>query len=186
MTGVLAAKMAQEGLLDLDADLRELLPEFTQKKYPVSARQLLGRLGGIVHYLHMPVVTRRDYGVDFPFRDAVRAIDMFCAAPLINQPGTVYSYSTHGFALAGAVLERSSKRGYWGEVQSLVSAPLGMSSFEPDDPSAPNVACTTGYRIVGDGRIFDAGNSNVAWKLAGGGLPVHGGGPGALRGGPGR
>jgi len=170
ITGVVSAKLASEGALDLDQDVRELVPEFPKKKHVVTTRLLLGHLGGIAHYQHLPPVTRVDYGVEFPFRDPVRAIDMFSAAPLIHAPGSKYSYSTHGFALVGAVIERVSKAGYLGEVQRLVSGPLNMKSLEPDDPGAPRVARTKGYRLTADGRCFDAGDSNVAWKLAGGGF----------------
>ncbi|MFT5049058.1 MAG: serine beta-lactamase-like protein LACTB [Chlamydiales bacterium] len=170
ITGLVSAKLAVEGVLDLDQDVRERVPEFPKKKHVVTTRLLLGHLGGLPHYAHMPTVTRVDYGVEFPFRDPVRAIDMFRAAPLIHEPGTRFSYSTHGYALVGAVIERSSKRGYLGEVQRLVSGPFEMKSLENDDPSAPRDARTTGYRVTADGRFFNSGDSNVAWKLAGGGF----------------
>ncbi|MFT7485328.1 MAG: CubicO group peptidase (beta-lactamase class C family) [Candidatus Paceibacteria bacterium] len=170
VTGVVSVKMANADRLDLDQDVRKLVPEFPLKEHVVTPRLLLGHLGGIVHYQHMPSVTRIDYGTEFPFRDPVRAIDMFREAALIHEPGTKYSYSTHGFALVGAVIERASKKGYLGEVTRLVSGPLGMTSFEPDDPAAPREERTTGYRLTQDGRLFDAGDSDVSWKLAGGGF----------------
>lgn len=170
VTGIVATKLAVADELDLDADVRVLVPEFPEKKHVVSTRLLLGHLGGIAHYQHMPKVTREDYDVVFPFRDPVRAIDMFKAAPLINEPGTEYSYSTHGFALAGAVLERSSERGFKGEVKRMIAEPLGMTTFEPDDPTARRSNRTTGYRITSDGRIFESGDTDISWKLAGGGF----------------
>ncbi len=170
VTGIVAGKLALEGKLDLDADVRELVPEFPKKPFVVTTRQLLGHLGGIVHYQHMPVVTRVDYGVEFPFRDAVRAIDMFRSAPLIHAPGSTFSYSTHGFVLAGAALERSSELGFQGEVRRLVSEPLQLTTLEMDDPGAPRKQRTKGYRRTADGRVFESGDSNVAWKLAAGGF----------------
>lgn len=171
VTAVAAGKLALAGDLDLDLDVRKYVPEYPEKKHTVTTRLLLGHLGGLAHYGHFPPVVRVDYGVPFPFRDAVRAIDMFREAPLINEPGSSYSYSTHGYALAGAVLDRVDERmTYLDQVRLLVSEPLAMDSFAPDDPSAPDAARTTGYRLTQDGRVFDAGDSNVAWKLAGGGF----------------
>ncbi len=170
ITGVVAAKLSREGTLDLDLDVIELVPEFPKKRYPVTTRQLLGHLGGLVHYQHMPLVTRRADDVEFPFRDPVRAIEMFHVAPLISEPGTSFSYSTHGFVLVGAVLERSSERGYLGEVDRLVRSPLGLASLVRDDPAALLAARTSGYRRTSDGRVFNSGDTNVAWKLAGGGF----------------
>ncbi|MFT4540630.1 MAG: serine beta-lactamase-like protein LACTB [Planctomycetota bacterium] len=170
VTGLLAAKMAVRGQLDLDADVRELVPEFPEKKHVVTTRLLLGHLGGIAHYQHMPRVTRKDYGVAFPFRDAVKAIDMFREALLIHEPGSKYSYSTHGFALAGAVLQRSSDRGFQGEVQHKIAEPLGMSTFEADDPLKRRPQRTLGYRVTNDGRTLESGDTDVSWKLAGGGF----------------
>lgn len=170
ITGVVAAKMSVAGTIDLDSDVRELVPEFPEKKHVVTTRQLLGHLGGMPHYGQMPPVTRVDYGVSFPFRDPVRAIDMFKTAPLMHEPGSAYSYSTHGFALAGAALERSSKLGFKGEVERLVLKPLELSSLEPDDPSARRAARTLGYRVTNDGRTFESGDTDISWKLAGGGF----------------
>ncbi|MFT7668193.1 MAG: CubicO group peptidase (beta-lactamase class C family) [Planctomycetota bacterium] len=170
ITGVVAAKLALADQIDLDADVRLLVPEFPKKESVVSTRLLLGHLGGIVHYGHMPQVTRTDYGVDYPFRDPVRAIDMFKSSKLIHEPGSQYSYSTHGFVLAGAALERCSERGFLGEVGRLIREPLGMESFEADDPTQRNSQRTTGYRVTSDGRVFESGDTDVSWKLAGGGF----------------
>jgi len=170
VTGVAATKLALAGDLDLDADVRELVPEFPEKEHVVTTRLLLGHLAGMPHYQHMPRVTRVEGDVDFPFRDPVRAIDMFKAAPLVHAPGSAYSYSTHGYALVGAVLERCSERGFAGEVGRLVSVPLGMESFEPDDPAEPRAARTVGYRVTADGRVFESGDTDISWKLAGGGF----------------
>jgi serine beta-lactamase-like protein LACTB, mitochondrial len=170
ITGVVAAKLAETGMLDLDEDVRMLVPEFPEKEHVVSTRLLLGHLAGMPHYQHWPWVTRLEHDEEFPFRDPVRAIDMFRIAPLINQPGTEYSYSTHGYVLAGAVIERSTDQGYRAEVVRLVKEPLRMETLEPDDPTMRRADRTIGYRVAKDGRIFRSGDTDISWKLAGGGF----------------
>ena len=46
----IAAMLDEEGVLDLDADIRTYLPQFPDKGAPITLRQLLGHIAGIRHY----------------------------------------------------------------------------------------------------------------------------------------
>src|ERR1043165_6281417 len=97
MTAVVVMQLAHEKKLDLDADVRTLVPEFPEQPWPVTARQLLCHQGGIVHYSNGKVTkTERTYATPHPFEDVVLALDAFNAYPLLSDPGTKYSYTTHG------------------------------------------------------------------------------------------
>jgi len=171
VTAVVALQLYEAGELDLMADIRTYVPEFPEKKWTVTAADLLCHQGGIVHYQHGPIRTEREYDDPNPFRDSLLALDMFRESPLIHEPGSKYSYSTHGYALLGAVVERAGKQAFREQVRLRIVEPLGMTTLRPDhhqSESIPNQ--TVGYARVGNGRTIDAGDSNVAWKLAGGGF----------------
>jgi len=171
VAAVAALQLHETGALDLGRDIRKFVPEFPEKKWVVTAENLLSHQGGIVHYQHGPIRTEREYGDPNPFRDSILALDMFRESPLLHEPGSKYSYSTHGYSLLGAVVERAGKRSFREQVRLRIVERLGLKTLQPDyhqSESIPNQ--TTGYVSIKTGRTIDSGDSNVAWKLAGGGF----------------
>ena len=173
ITAIAALQLAEQGKLDLDADVRQYVPEFPDKGVTVTSRQLLGHQGGIVHYSNGKVIrTRRDYESEHPFEDVVLALDTFKESPLINEPGTKYSYTTHGFILLSAVVQRAGDAPFAEQVKDRIAKPAGMDSFQPDYQwvDIPNRA--VGYRKNRDDEIVrrpDLLAPDVSWKLGGGG-----------------
>lgn len=171
VTAVAALQLVEKGRLNLDADVRELVPEWPEKRWKVTARNLLRHQAGVVHYQHGPIVTARTYDDPDPFRDRILALDKFRESPLLFEPGTVHSYSTHAYALLGAVVERAGGERFCDQVQARIARPLGMTSFGPDFHQSEDIPDQTkGYVAVLPERTIDSGDSNVAWKLAGGGF----------------
>lgn len=169
LTAVAAYRLHLEGALDLDADVRTLVPEFPEKPWPVTPRQLLGHLGGVVHYANGPVIrTERRYLVEHPFRSTILALDTFAESPLIAEPGTRYAYTTHGYMLLGAAVERAAGRPFAEHVRVTVLDPLGMGSCVPDDQWSALPHRAVGYRRVGE-EVIRSTDTDVSWKLPGGG-----------------
>src|ERR1700738_94948 len=50
ITAVAVLQLYERGKLDLDAPVQEYCPAFPKKEWPITARELLGHLGGIRHY----------------------------------------------------------------------------------------------------------------------------------------
>lgn len=169
LTALRAMQLWEQGRLDLDADVRTYAPEFPDKGVKITMRQLLGHQGGIVHYSNGPVIrTERDYGQDHPFESVILALDTFKESPLVNQPGEKYSYSTHGFILASAVVERAGRERFADQVEREIARPLGMKTAQPDYQwvGIPNRA--SGYRKIGP-LFVPSLDRDVSWKLGGGG-----------------
>ena len=61
MTAVAVLKLAEEGRIDLDAEVQKYVPSFPKKPWPITVRQLLAHLGGISHY--------RDLAAEQHFRE---------------------------------------------------------------------------------------------------------------------
>ena len=170
VTAIAALQLVEQGKLDLDADVRTLVPEFPEKPWPISTRQLLTHQGGVVHYTNGKVVaTKATYDSERPFVDLVCALDKFKESPLICEPGTAHHYTTHGFMLAGAVVERAGKTPFWEQVRARIAAPLGMASFQPDYEWVAIADRTRGYRKL-LGVVATSADTDVSWKLAGGGF----------------
>lgn len=170
LTGIAAAQLVESGKLDLDADIRTLVPEFPDKGETITTRQLLGHLGGIVHYSNGPVVrTQREYEEAHPYESVILALDTFKESPLVARPGEEFAYSTHGFILASAVIERAGGAPFSSQVDERITRVLELDSLQPDYQwkDIPNRA--VGYRQR-NGQVVPSTNTDVSWKLGGGGF----------------
>jgi CubicO group peptidase (beta-lactamase class C family) len=173
VTAVAALQLAEAGKLNLDADVRALVPEFPDKGVTITARQLLCHQGGIVHYGNGPVVpTRREYDDPHPFRSAILALDRFNRSPLVNRPGERFAYTTHGYMLLSAVVERAGGKPFAEQVAERIARPLGLVGFRPDYHWEDIPHRAVGYVRSGDDirRRADAAAPDVSWKLGGGGF----------------
>lgn len=171
VTAVAALQLAENGLLDLDADIRQYVPEFPDKGEKITARQLLCHQGGIVHYSNGKVLeTKKTYTDPHPFADVVVALDKFKDSPLVNKPGTKYSYTTHGYILLSAVVERAGKQRFADQVHQRIAVLLGMKDFRPDYhwENIPHRA--SGYMRKDKERRPADQDHDVSWKLGGGGF----------------
>lgn len=176
LTAVVTMQLAHEGKLNLDADIRTLVPEFPEKPWPITTRQLLCHQGGIVHYTNGKVVkTERTYDSPNPFKDVVLALDTFKESPLLSEPGTTYSYSTHGYILLGAVAERAAasktnKPSFADLVKTRISTPCGMTTLRPDYQWEDIPHRAVGYRKNATEEMVRSTDTDVSWKLPGGGF----------------
>jgi serine beta-lactamase-like protein LACTB, mitochondrial len=169
LTAITALQLAEQGRLDLDADVRSYVPEFPDPGVTITSRHLLCHQGGIVHYRNGKVVgTQRRYDDPFPFRDVVVALDTFNRSPLVNVPSEKYSYTTHGFMLLSAVVQRSGEKPFHDQVSERICRPLGMTTLQPDYQWVEIPRRTRGYRRVNE-RIVESVDDDVSWKLGGGG-----------------
>ncbi|MFO0846542.1 MAG: serine hydrolase domain-containing protein [Gemmataceae bacterium] len=169
LTAVAAMQLVDGRKLDLDADVRTLVPEFPDKGVRITPRQLLCHQGGIVHYTNGRVVrTKREYPMPYPYRDVVLALDKFKESPLVARPGERYSYTTHGYVLLSAVVERAGQQPFADQVRDRIARPLGMTTLRPDYQWEDISGRAKGYRKV-RGEIVPSLDADVSWKLGGGG-----------------
>jgi CubicO group peptidase (beta-lactamase class C family) len=72
------------------------------------------------------------------------------AADFLLPPGTVFSYSNPGYALAGAALEGLQKKPYADAMREVIFAPLGMTRSTLRPPVATGASHALGHRFEGD------------------------------------
>lgn len=76
-------QLVEQGKFDLDAPIQKYVPSFPQKQWPVTARQLLGHVGGIRTYKGDEMNSTRRYA------SLTEALSVFKDDPLAYQPGTL-------------------------------------------------------------------------------------------------
>lgn len=170
LTSIAAMQLVEAGKLDLDVGVRTHVPEFPEQRWPITSRQLMQHRGGIVHYRNGKVVPMKgvDYESDHPYADTVTALDLFKNSPLIAEPGTRHAYSTHGYMLLGAVVQRAGDAPFHSQVATRIAAPLGMTTLRPDYQWEAMEHRAVGYLKLGS-KVMRSPNADVSWKLPGGG-----------------
>lgn len=136
-TAMAALQLAEQGRLNLDAPLADVLPGFRMRSRfagagPVTPRQILRHRAGL------PTDWAQGMWSDTPepFRRLVSHLqDEYLTAP----PGALYAYSNVGFSLLGAAIEHITGEPYERWMQDQLLQPMGMqaSAFEVAPPSGP-------------------------------------------------
>jgi CubicO group peptidase (beta-lactamase class C family) len=145
MTAVAVLQLAEQGKIDLDAEVQRYVPYFPKKQWPITVRQLLGHIGGISHY--------KDYETEGRIKEhktTREAIAIFENFDLIAEPGTKYSYSSYGYNLLGAVVEGASGISFGEYMTKNVWEKVGTQNTRLDDPADVIPNRVRGYRILKD------------------------------------
>ena len=164
MTAVAVLQLAERGSLDLDASITKYVQAFPEKPWPVTARQLLGHLGGVRHYRPDEAVNTR------PYASAAEALSFFKDDALVAPPGSRFVYSTYGYNLLGAAVEVVSGKDFVDYLREQVFAPAGMTATRADAVRTliPNRA--QGYVLLPSGDLQNSPLADVSYKVPGGGL----------------
>jgi len=161
----MAMILYQRGLLDLEAPVSVVLPEFVQNSQPrreVTFRMLLAHSSGLPAYdkLFLGAHTREEL------------LAAAFATPLTADPGTRAEYSDIGFIILAAALERIADESLDRFCQREVFGPLGMARTSFNPPSAwrasiPPTADDRSFRNrIIQGEVQDE-NASVLGGVAG-------------------
>ncbi len=161
-TAVAVLRLVEEGKLDLDADIRTLVPAYPEKPWPITARQLLGHLGGVPHY------DGPESAVNTHPVDTAGALALFAGKELAAEPGTEFLYTTWGYNLLGAAIEKASGQSYGAWLKARVFRPAGMRHAALDDHRTRDKHHAVGYRSH-QGKLLPSRFLDVSSRFAGGG-----------------
>ena len=162
MTAVGILVLAEQGKLNLDAEVQTYVPYYPEKKWPVTIRQILGHVSGIGNYRNDPDVDPNDR------LSTTEAVALFQDLDLDFQPGTSYEYSTVGYNLLTAVIEEVSGQSYAEFMRENVWGPLGMTHTYVDNPTDSVANRVRGYRVA-DGHIARSVAVNTSMDIGGAG-----------------
>src|SRR5438874_1486665 len=115
MTAAALMRLVDAGKIKLDAPVSTFLQDFPHGE--VTVRQLAGHLAGIRHYKGSEFVNREH------FESATASLARFSNDPLIAAPGEKYAYSSYGYNVLGAVIEKVTGKRFDAAMRSLVFDP---------------------------------------------------------------
>ncbi len=151
-----ALRLADEGRLDLDAPLGDVLPVVGYAA-DVPIRRLLDHTGGLPDYGGMPeyhAAVRTDPGS--PWSAEAFLGRTLPRGPLFA-PGDGWAYSNIGFLLARLAVERAAGEPLRGVLDRFFFAPLGLRATRVVDTLADAHGLTPGYSedLDGPGTVAD-------------------------------
>jgi CubicO group peptidase (beta-lactamase class C family)/tetratricopeptide (TPR) repeat protein len=162
-TAIAVMQLVESGEVSLDDDIRKWVPDFPEKPWTVTVRQLLGHLGGVSHYKDLAKdnkLTKR--------MSTAEALAIFKDWPLVVEPGTEYVYTSYGFNLLGALVENVSQQSFGKYLQKKVFAPVGMTHAALDDFRTRDGWQAVGYRVV-NGGLAHSHKLDLSSRFGGGG-----------------
>ena len=164
-TTAMAMVLYERGLLDLEAPVTAIIPEFANNEGPrreITLRMLLAHSSGLPAYekLFLRARTREDL------------LQAAFTTPLVAAPGARAEYSDVGFIILGVVLERLADESLVAFCQREIFGPLGMANttFNPTRALKDSIPPTADdrtfrYRII-QGEVQDE-NASVLGGIAG-------------------
>jgi CubicO group peptidase (beta-lactamase class C family) len=161
LTATLLIRSSQEGRIDLDAPVGRYV-DVPRPLADATLRQLGGHLGGVRHYRGAEFFSTRHY---YRLTDA---IEVFAHDSLVAPPGTRYSYSSYGFNLIGAAIERRLGVPFPTAMREHVLAPLGLTAIVPDVSDTKPVARATLYAVT-NGTSAPAPEDDLSGRWPSGG-----------------
>jgi CubicO group peptidase (beta-lactamase class C family) len=148
LTSAAAGLLVEQERLNLDTVIQTYVPEFPDKQWPVTVRELMANVGGM----------RTDAGDEEPI--AVKCprpldgIERFKDSALLFEPGTRFRQSSYGWILVSAAIEAAANTPFYTFMRAKIFEPLAMSSTRPDSMTEqiPDRATMYFPRFAGDPR----------------------------------
>jgi CubicO group peptidase (beta-lactamase class C family) len=149
LTSAAVGLLLEKDRLKLDEKIQTYVPDFPEKQWPVTLRQLMGHLSGV----------RNDGGDEGPLLSArcerpVEGLPHFAERSLLFEPGTKYHYSSYGWILVSAAVEAAAGEPFLPFMRQQIFEPLGMDDTRADSTTEPIADRATSYfpRFAADPR----------------------------------
>jgi CubicO group peptidase (beta-lactamase class C family) len=171
---ILAMKMQEQGEINLNAKVRDCLPDIPEH-HTYRIIDALACRSGVRHYggAKSNKSPTNDWG-EKDYSEAADAIPNFWHDPLAVPVGA-YHYSSFGYPIADACLEEASGKSLRQLLKDKISTPNGLSSLKVEDleDNDPN---RVKFYTVKNGQNSEIAPPKKEWTPSGGGMqatPKH-------------
>jgi CubicO group peptidase (beta-lactamase class C family) len=132
LTSAAVGLLLEKGRLKLDDEIQTYVPEFPDKQWPVTLRQLMGHVAGV----------RNDGGDEGPLFSVrcerpVEALRYFKDSSLRFEPGTQFRYSSYGWILLSAAVEVAADEPFLSFMRRQIFERVGMDHTAADSTTEP-------------------------------------------------
>ncbi len=163
VTTVMLARLVEQQRISLEAPITRYFPEYPAKAFPITSLQLATHISGMPHY-DAVLDAQRDE-VTAPFESVTAGLDVFKERALVHRPGHAYLYSSFGFNLLAAVMERAAQQDYRSILAALAQR-AAAPSLTAELMEADRKHWSALYEVGGK----ELARGNITYNWAGGGL----------------
>nr|WP_299486041.1 serine hydrolase domain-containing protein [uncultured Allomuricauda sp.] len=119
-------KLVEEGVLDLDDKLSDLLPDYPNKKQAekIKLRHLISMTSGLKEYATTIDSIYIATGKSPSKQDYYRFLN---SHELEFEPGSHYKYVNSGFVLMAMIVERATKKSFQSNIDRIINEPTGFN-----------------------------------------------------------
>ncbi|TRD10793.1 beta-lactamase family protein [Erythrobacter insulae] len=121
-----ALRLSDQGLLDIDQPIADILPDFDGGSPVITTRHLLANRSGLPDGPRPQFLT--DAAVPPSTITAIEAANLYASGETIGAPDETFSYNLLNWVVVQAVLEHASGRSFADLLQDTVLKPAGMSN----------------------------------------------------------
>lgn len=166
MTAIAVMQLVEQGLIDLDASVQTYIPDYPkQSNTQISIRHLLSHTSGIDGYKNgKEAQTKKEY------TSLYDALSIFKDRDLLFEPGTRYNYTTYGYTLLGAVVEKVTGQSFEEYVQENIWDKAGMSNTGVVKYGQNKPNQSTLYQQNSKGKTRVGTENNLSNRIPGGGV----------------
>jgi CubicO group peptidase (beta-lactamase class C family) len=164
-TAAAVLMLQEQGKLSLDDKVAKYFPELTRAN-DITLRELLSHTAGYPDSEPQDFFTPamgKPQTLATLFRD-------YGTKPLTFEPGTDSQYSSTGFKIAGAIVEKVSGQPFFAFLQEHIFTPLHMTSVVDCDTAPLPAGDAVDYLRYANGPIRPAPKEAPGWTFAAGGL----------------
>jgi beta-lactamase len=161
ITGVVLARLQEQGKFDWNKSLYEYIPDYPKKPFDFTIKQLAGHLAGVRTYKGNEYILNKPYTIE-------QGVDLFKNDILTSAPGTQFLYSSYGINLISLAIEKCLNEKFEDVAKNEVFKPLNMWRTFPDRGRIIKGEAIP-YKRTKKG-IIKAPEVNNYFKLAGGGF----------------
>jgi len=152
-TTVLVLQMVEDGTLNLDDTLDEVLPAYSGESADrITVEQLLTHAAGLVgesSVRNLDDLERRHWMKE-------ELLALAASYPLASRPGKRYRYANFGYLLLAAILEEASGRSYAELLQDGICEPVGLTNTRVDVTTELVDRRAAGYHYYSDTGVVNA------------------------------
>jgi len=158
-TAVAVMQLWERGLVDLDGPANDYLRSYrliqaNPNWRPATVRHLLTHTAGIPEWVHPArMVNSGWFGESFDLRDRLPPLAEYYRGGLrlTVEPGTICTYSDHGFATLGQIVEDVTGQELDGYLRENIFEPLAMADSDLRRSERIRAHLATGYRLGSKG-----------------------------------
>jgi CubicO group peptidase (beta-lactamase class C family) len=158
-TAVCVLKLAQEGKLNLQDDIKKYLPQYNTHGRHITIENLLTHTSGI----------NVNKGKLMLYQSPEEMLNFFMNDSLLFEPGTDWAYSNTGYLVAGLIVEKVSGLSLGEYLQQNIFDPLGLSHTYVGTQDSVIANAVNGYQYLGN-NIYKLPYFSWTWYYGAGGI----------------